>query len=334
MGALKCCLSELEEDETKPMTGPQHIVFMLIDDFTHISFSCALEPLRIANLVSGKELYRWSLVSSDGVSATCSNGTVTLVDYSFESIPRSDRLFVVTGINVAAHATPALCKAIRRAARSTRALGALCSGAWALAKAGLLNGQNAAIHWDFHDAFMEQFPEVNLVRSVFDTQHAVITASGGSATADLFLHLIEQEHGAEMAMAVADQMVYNVVRESGAEQKISLQSRLEVRNAHVMSAITLMQESLDEPLSMSEIADQLHVSKRQLERLFGRYLNCSPKKYYMDLRLQRAQKLLIQTDASVTDVAVACGFETLTHFSRLYKSAFGISPSHQSSKLS
>lgn len=251
------------------MAIPQHFVFMLVQDFTHIAFSCAMEPLRIANLVSGEELYRWSLVSEDGVSATCSNGTVTLVDYSFDKMPSNDRLFVLTGINVAAHASPALCKAVQRATLRTRALGGLCSGAWLLAKAGLLTGQSAAIHWDFHDAFMEQFPEVNLVR-----------------------------------------------------------------NEHVMSAIELMSESLDEPLSMTEISDQLKVSKRQLERLFGRCLNCSPKKYYMDLRLQRAQKLLIQTDSSVTDVAVACGFEPLTHFSRMYKSAFGVSPSHQSSKLS
>lgn len=316
------------------MAIPQHFVFMLVQDFTHIAFSCAIEPLRIANLVSGDDLYRWSLVSQDGVSATCSNGTVTLVDHAFDEVPTNDRLFVLTGINVAAHASPALCKAVQRATLRTRALGGLCSGAWLLAKAGLLTGQSAAIHWDFHDAFMEQFPEVNLVRSVFDADQAVITASGGTATADLMLHLIEREHGNELAMAVADQMVYNVVREGGAEQKISLQSRLEVRNAHVMTAIELMSESLDEPLSMSELSDQLKISKRQLERLFGRCLNCSPKKYYMDLRLQRAQKLLIQTDSSVTEVAVACGFETLTHFSRLYKSAYGVSPSHQSSKVS
>ncbi len=316
------------------MSAPQHFVFMLVENFTHIAFSCAIEPLRIANLVSGNELYRWSLLSSNGTSATCSNGIVTLVDGSFDADMPSDRLFVLTGINVAEHATPKLCKTMKRAASRTRALGALCSGAWVLAKAGLLDGQKAAIHWDFHDAFMEQFPEVNLVRSVFEAEQTVTTASGGTATADLMLHLIEREHGAELAIAVADQMVYNVVREGGAEQKVSMQSRMENRNAHVMSAIGLMTESLDEPLSMTEIADQLKISKRQLERLFGRYLNCSPKKYYMDLRLQRAQKLLIQTEASVTDVAVACGFETLTHFSRMYKAAFGISPSHQSSKIS
>ena len=316
------------------MKKPQHFAFMLVEDFTHIAFSCAIEPLRIANLVSGEDLYCWSLLSRDGISATCSNGTVTLVDDNFDTDQSFDRLFVLTGLNVVEHATPSLCKTIRQTSKRSRALGALCSGAWVLAKAGLLTGQKAAIHWDFHDAFMEQFPEVNLVRSVFEAEQSVITASGGTATADLMLHLIASTHSAELAMAVADQMVYNVVREGGAEQKISLQSRMENRNAHVMRAIVIMTESPDEPMPMTDIADQLDISKRQLERLFGRYLNCSPKKYYMDLRLQRAQKLLIQTDASVTEVAVACGFETLTHFSRLYKSAFGLSPSHQSSKIS
>lgn len=161
----------------------------------------------------------------------------------------------------------------------------------------------------------------------------MITASGGTATADLMLHLIGKEHGEELALAVADQMVYNLVRGGGAEQKISMQSRLESRNPHVMDAIALMTDSIDEPLSMVEISERLQLSKRQLERLFGRYLNCSPKKYYMELRLQRAQKLLIQTEASVTEVAVACGFETLTHFSRMYKAKFAVSPSNQSSKV-
>jgi len=316
------------------MAEPKHYVFMLVQDFTHIAFSCALEPLRIANLVSGEELYRWSLASSDGQSASCSNKTVTLVEHRFDQLPRSDRLFVLTGLDVDNHATAALCKTVQRAAHTTRALGALCSGAWLLARAGLLQGQKAAIHWDFHDAFMEQFPDVNLVRSVFDAEQPVVTASGGTATADLMLHLIAEDHGADLATAVADQMVYNVVREGGAEQRVSLQSRLESRNQHVMTAIELMNKTLDEPLTIAELADSLSISKRQLERLFGRFLNCSPKKFYMDLRLQRAQKLLIQTDASVTDVAVACGFESLTHFSRMYKAAFDITPSKQSSKIS
>lgn len=315
------------------MSRTQHFVFLLIEEFSHLAFSCAVEPLRIANLVSGEPLYKWSVLSENGETATCSNGTVTQVDGGLTSIGKCDRLFVLSGINMKAHASRPLLGALRlERARGTR-IGALCSGAWLLAEAGFLDGEEAAIHWEYHDSFMEDFPEVNLVRNVFTVDSKFITASGGTATADLMLHLIEQDHGEDLAIAVADQMVYNTVRNATAEQKVSLQSRSGMRNPHLATAIQIMRENIETVLSPSEIARSLGISTRQLERLFGKYLNASPKKYFMEMRLDRARNLLLQTEASVTDVALACGFENPGHFSRVYRTRFGVTPYQQKNKI-
>ncbi len=315
------------------MRQTRHITFILVEEFSHLAFSCAVEPLRIANWVSEEQLYDWSMISEDGERAVCSNGLVTLVHGGLDDIPKTDQLFVLSGIHMRNHVTRPLLATLRRERAQGKFIGALCSGAWVLAKAGFLDGMQAAIHWEYHDAFMEAFPEVNLVRSVFVADEKHITASGGTATADLMLHLIERDHGAELAVAVADQMVYNAVRNATAKQRVSLQSRNGMRNAHLARSIEIMRDSIETPVSPTEIAERLGISTRQLERLFGKYLNTSPKKYLMEMRLERAQKLLLQTEASITEVAFACGFENPGHFSRVYRSSFGVTPHSQRNKL-
>ncbi|MCZ4268951.1 GlxA family transcriptional regulator [Rhodobacteraceae bacterium G21628-S1] len=315
------------------MATPQHFVFALVEDFTHMALSCAVDPLRIANLISGQTLYRWSFASENGETAQASNDSVTLVHHGFDSLPDCDRLFVITGIHMKEKDTSLLLSALRRERARGTQIGALCSGAYVLAKAGFLDGMQAAIHWDYHDSFMEAFPEVNLVRNVFVADEKHVTASGGTATADLMLHLIERDHGYDLSVAVADQMVYNAVRNATAAQRVSLQSRNGMRNTHLAKAIQIMHDNIESPISPSLIAQQLCISTRQLERLFGKYLNSSPKKYFMEMRLERARHLLLQSEASITEVAMACGFESPGHFSRVYRSTFGVTPMLQRDRM-
>ena len=315
------------------MTQPEHFAFLLVEDLTHMAFGCAVDPLRIANLVSGQTLYRWSLVSEDGGPVTCSNGIATQVDYALRDMPRVDRLLLLSGIGVQARATRSLMNALRWQHRRGIRIGGLCSAAWILARAGMLDGIKAAIHWDYHDAFMEEFPDVRLQRSVFVADEPIVTASGGTATADLMLHLIEERHGADLATEVADQMVYNTVRGASAEQRISVQARHGMRNGHLAHAIRRMTETAETPLSPGEIAQEIGISVRQLERLFGRHLNCSPKKYQMEIRLQKARHLLLQTEMPITEIAFACGFKSSGHFSRSYRAQFGEPPGKQRVKI-
>ncbi|MDW4548929.1 GlxA family transcriptional regulator [Defluviimonas sp. D31] len=308
------------------MTQTAHFVFLLLENFSHLAFSCALEPLRIANLVSGKPLFRWSLASENGTSAACSNRAVTLVDRGLEPMGRDDRLFLIAGIHVQDHTTPAVLNYLRRERASGSQIGAICSGAYVLAKAGFLDGVETAIHWEFHDLFAEKFPAVPLVRNVFVANQKFVTASGGTAAADLMLHLIARDHGTGLATAVADQMVYNAVREGSAAQRVSLQSRHGMRNTHLTRAIQLMEDNIEDPLAPCEIAEELGISTRQLERLFGKYLNTSPKRYVVEMRLHRARNLIVQTEESIAQIAMACGFNSTSHFSKVFRSHFGISP--------
>lgn len=315
------------------MSDSQHFSFFLLPEFTHIAFSCALEPLRIANLVSGKPLYRWTLLSEDGRTATCSNGSVTLTEGGMEAGRKTDRLFLISGVNVQAHATPKLLSWLRRERAAGTPLGAICSAAYVLAKAGFLDDMETALHWAWHDLFAEEFPEVRLVRNVFVAREKIITASGGTAAADLMLHLIGKSHGEDLATEVADQMVYNAVREGTAAQRVSIQSRHGMRNEHLKRAIAMMEAAIESPMSPSLIAEELGISTRQLERLFGRYLNSTPKHYFMEMRLHRAQNLLVQSEQSVTEIAMACGFQSTSHFSKVYRAHFGRSPMSQRAVL-
>lgn len=312
---------------------PQHFVFLLVENHTHLTLACAIEPLRIANMISGEELYTWSYASEDGVSSRASNGSVTLVAHPFRDIPKCDRLFVIPGLGMTDYITPALLACLRRAKSEGIKVGALCSGAWILAEAGFLDGMRAAIHWEYHDAFVEKFPEVTLVRSVFVADERHITASGGTATADLMLHLVDQDHGYDLSVAISDMMVYAGAREATGEQRISLQSRVGMRNPHVAKAIGIMRAALEDPIQPIAIAEELGISVRQLERLFGRYFNTSPKRYYLELRLDRARLLLLQTELSVSEIAIASGFSSVGHFSRHYRKLYGTTPSAQRGRI-
>ncbi len=317
-----------------PSQPPQHVIFALTAEFTHLAFASAVEPLRIANLVAGRELYRWSFASENGETATASNGSVTLVHHRFDALPPCDRLFVISGLDVQKHDHSALIAALRREARTRRTqIGAVCSGAWVLAQSGLIDGRRAAIHWDWHEGFVEEFPQVSLERGVFVADETFITASGGSATADLMLHLIERDHGYDLAVAVADQMVYTTVRTDTAAQRISLQSRKGVRNKHLADAVEVMRTTLDAPLTAAELAERTGITARQLERLFRTHLGVTPTRHYTDMRLERARSLLLQTEMSILEVAIACGYQSAGHFTRVYRTAFGVTPREQRARL-
>ena len=315
------------------MTKTESFVFYLVDEFAHLAMSCAVEPLRLANLVSGEPLYEWSFASENGRTAVASDGTVMLVHGGFDKRVRSDRLFVLAGSNVKNHLSKPLLSALRRERSHGATIGGLCSASYILAHAGFLDGMRAALHWYYHDAFVEEFPNVELVPSVFVFDEKIITASGGTATADLMLHLISGTHGEDLANQIADQMVYNTVREASAEQKVSVQARHGMRNQRLTEAIKLMSENIEEPLSTKEIAGEVGISTRQLERLFMRYLQSTPSKYYLEMRLQRARNLLLQSERSVTEIAVATGFRSTTHFARVYRGFFGVSPTAQRARL-
>ncbi len=311
------------------MKTQRHVLFFFVGEFTHLAFANAIEPLRLANRMSDETLYTWAFMSADGKEATSSNGARMLMDHSASDVTQFDHFFLITGNDLRAHIDKPLLAVLRRARHQGASIAAFCSGAFALAEAGFLNQREVALHWEFHAPFREHFPEVHLSNAVFVKEGPILTAAGGQAVADLVLSLIREQQGVELAEMVSDQMLYSTVRTEAAQQRVSFQARFGIRCEKLSRAIRVMEADLERIDTMGEVAERAGMSNRQLERLFKRYLNTTPKKYLISLRLGRARQLLQETELSVTEVTMACGFENPSHFSRLYRQAYGVSPREQ-----
>ena len=310
------------------LTAPKRFVFLLLDQFTMLSFASAVEPLRIANRVAGQSLYVWALAGEAGAgsSVSCSNGTAFRLDMGLDEIEREDTVMVCGGIDVQKATTKPIIGWLRREARRGVAMGGLCTGAHALARAGLLDGKKATIHWENQDGFLEEFEAVKLTKSVFVIDGNRMSTAGGTASLDLMLKIIAGDHGEDIANTVADQLIYSAIRTDQDTQRLSIPTRIGVRHPKLSQVIQMMEAAIEEPISPSDLAEDVGMSTRQLERLFRRYLNRSPKRYYMELRLQKARNLLMQTDMSVINVALACGFASPSHFSKCYRSHYNTTP--------
>ena len=305
---------------------PRRFVFVLLDQFTLLCFSCAVESLRIANRMSGKTLYDWRIVGEGGDTAYCSAGTAFRLDSDLDEVGRDDTIVLCGGIDVAAATSKKLLNWMRREARRGVSVGGLCTAGYSLAKAGLLDGKKATIHWENQDSFIEEFEDVTLTKSVFVIDGSSFTTAGGTASIDLMLKFIADDHGEPLASAVADQLIYTTIRTDQDSQRLSVPTRIGVRHPKLSAVIQMMEANIEEPISPSIMAKDVGMSTRQLERLFRRYLNRSPKRYYMELRLQKARNLLMQTDMSVINVALACGFASPSHFSKCYRAQYNTTP--------
>lgn len=304
----------------------RRFVFVLLPDFTLLSFASALECLRIANRVVGHQAYRWMLVGENGESSQCSAGTAFQLDDDLCELQRDDVMVICGGVSIQAATTKRLLNWMRREARKGLTVAGLCTAAHSMAKAGLLDGKKATIHWENQDSFAEEFDEVELTKSVFVVDGNRMTTAGGTSSIDLMLKVIADDHGEDVANAVADQQIYASIRTDQDTQRLSVPTRIGVRHPKLSLVIQMMEKNIEDPISPSILARDVGMSTRQLERLFRRYLNRSPKRYYMELRLQKARNLLMQTDMSVINVALACGFASPSHFSKCYRSHYNTTP--------
>ena len=306
--------------------SPRRFVFVLIENFTLLSFSSALDALRLANRMSGKKLYDWTFIGENEEFVSCSAGTQFKLDNSLIELHRDDTILLCGGTAIQESTTKKLIGWLRREARRGLVIGGLCTAAYPMAKAGLLEDKKATIHWENQDSFAEEFLEVELTKTVFVCDGNRYTTAGGTSSIDLLLKIIADEHGEELANAVADQMIYSSIRTDQDTQRLSVPTRIGVRHPKLSKVIQMMEINIEEPISPSILAKDVGMSTRQLERLFRRYLDRSPKRYYMELRLQKARNLLMQTDMSVINVALACGFASPSHFSKCYRAHYDTTP--------
>ncbi len=311
---------------TTTNAGTRRFVFVLVEGFTLLSFAGAIDALRIANRAAGRKLYDWILMGDGGTTVTSSAGASFQLDSDLDELRRDDTIVLCSGVNIQSHSSTRLLNWLRREARRGVKVAGLCTAAHVIAKAGLLADKRATIHWENHDSFAEAFDDVDLTKRVFVIDGNIMTAAGGTSSIDLMLKLIADEHGEDIANIVADQQIYTSIRTDRDTQRLSVPTRIGVRHPKLSDVIQKMEANIEEPISPAILAADVGMSTRQLERLFRRYLNRSPKRYYMELRLQKARNLLMQTDMSVINVALACGFSSPSHFSKCYRSHYDTTP--------
>ena len=307
---------------------PRSFAFVLVKDFSMLPFTAAIEPLRAANRMSGQTLYQWSTLSKDGAPVRASNGAIVQVDGMLRLVGLAEAVVVCAGINAYDHLDPDLAAGLRRASRQGALIGSVCSGSIVLADAGLLDGRRCTGHWEDLETLAENYPALDVTKSIYEIDGNRFTCSGGTAPLDLMLGFIAQDFGRDLAAQVADQMLHHSARAAAGPQRLALSERTGVRHPRVLDVIAAMEANLENPLPLAALANLAGFSLRQLERQFAAQLGERPAAYYRTLRLARARQLVQQTGMSMLEVAVATGFSSATHFAREYRRAHGRAPSH------
>jgi transcriptional regulator GlxA family with amidase domain len=282
-----------------------------------MSYTAAVEPLRAANTLSGCELYRWWHSAPGGGSVQASNGVTILTDVEVGAVElNANRVFVCAGGNPSSFDDPALSAWLRDLARRGVTIGGISGGPYLLARAGLLAGRRCTLHWEHVPAFEERYPDIEVVRSLFEVQGDRITCSGGIAALDLMLNLIERDHGPGLAAGVSDWFLHNQIREGLSPQRMDLRLRFGIRDPRVIRVLAAMEANLETPLSKEALAELANVSVRQLERLFQDFLGVGLHRRYLNLRLDRAHQLRRESSMSSAEIAAATGFLTADELSR------------------
>lgn len=313
------------------LPAAETILFLLVPDFSMIAFTSAIEPLRIANRLSGKRLYGWHLVSRDGEPVVASNGIAIQVNSGIAAHdPGKDgplpTIVLCGGLGSERFQDRDVFAWLRHWDRRGAQIGALCTGAHVLARAGLLTGYRCTIHWENLPGFIEAFPDIQVTADLFEIDRSRFTCSGGTAALDLLLHRIALTHGDELATKVSEQCIVDRIRGPHDRQRMPLRVRLGVHHPKLIRAVELMEANIEEPLSQEMLARYVGLSRRQLERLFRRHLGRTPAQYYLETRLERARHLLYQTDMPIMSVACATGFVSASHFTTCYRQMFGKTP--------
>lgn len=312
--------------KSKNAGAPASIGFLLVPNFSMLAFSSSIEPLRMANQLAGEILYNWCVIGAGKDPVTASNGLTITPDRTIDDVVNLDAIFVCSGNQVQHYADPAVLGWLRAASKKEIVLGAVCTGTYLLAKADALDGYRCTIHWENMASAREEFPQLVISPELFEIDNDRYTSAGGTAPLDMFLHEIRSSHSADLASAITEQFMCDRIRDKHDRQRVPLTQRIGTNQPKLAEAVALMEANIEEPMTLDELSFHVGLSRRQLERLFQRYLQCVPTRYYLELRLERARQLLLQTSMPIVDIALACGFISAPHFSKCYRDTFGLPP--------
>lgn len=310
-----------------PARAIRSVGFLLVPGFALMTYASAVEPLRAANHLAGKSLYRWWHAAPGDKPALASSGAAVVPDHPFGTDPDElDLMFVCAGGNPATFNDKRTFTWLRRLAARGVIMGGISGGPFILAKTGLLKGRRCTVHWEHVPALQEAFPDIELTRSLFEIDTDRITCSGGVAALDMMVALISRDHGYGLGAAVSDWFLHTHVREGAKPQRMDLRFRVGVTDEKLLKALKAMEANLESPLSRDKLANLAGTSLRQLERSFRNQLSHGVHEHYLALRLSRARQLLRETSRSILEVALATGFASASQFSRAFNRMFGMPP--------
>jgi transcriptional regulator GlxA family with amidase domain len=301
--------------------------FVLVEDYALMSIAAGVEPLRAANLLSGRIVYEMTFLALAGHSAKASVGA------SFETLPVAeagtdfDIVFVVAGGNPFEIADPTLDAWLRRLDRVGVRLGGISGGAAILCAAGLMEQRRFTIHWHHYDALSERFPEALMERRLFVIDRDRYTCAGGVAPLDMMYALMAADHGVPFARKVSDWFLHTQIRPSQNPQRASPAEKYAVHHPALTAAVELMEAHIADPLDAEQLAALCAVSPRQLHRLFRQQIGTSLGAFYTALRIEKARELLGQTSLPIVEVGLATGYYNRSYFTRIFRVTVGVTPS-------
>jgi len=303
------------------------ISFLLLENFSLISFASAIEPLRLANKVLKRRVFDYECYSPDGGDVSASNGTTMRVAGPLSRVARTDLLVICSSDNVEkVRLSPAVKTTIREILRSNCTVAGICTGAYVLAELGLLTDRACTIHWEYSEIFRELFPTANLQNTLVQEDGRFLTCAGGTSAFELMVGFIEEHCGLKIGLEVADIALHHSLRPKSGHQRAQLHLRLGITNKRLLHCVEMMEANIEQPIPFHDLVARSGVSRRQLERLFRQHFGVTPTTYYRTIRLNAARQLVQRTPMPIVDVAVASGFVNASHFTKCYRREFRINP--------
>ena len=304
-----------------------HMVFIVVPRFNITTLITMIETLRIANYLAPSSTFSWEVASFDGSKIIASNGMTATIKTANDNLRSAEFVFILGSWGTEHYHNQKLTAWLRKRARAGERICGVELGSYIVARAGLLDGKSATIHWSWLNGFKENFDRVEVEESLFTLDSKVMKCSGGLAGVDLMLRLIEEINGSSFSGEIADQMLHHPIRSAASPQRSTMGRSTETMRPLLREAMTLIENNIEEPLTVPQIAKVLGVSQRQLERQFKKNVGCTVVQFGLLKRLQNARLLLISTDMSIRQIATASGFNTMSHFAFSFGKFFGRRPS-------
>ena len=306
----------------------RHIVFCLCPGLPLFCLASALEVLRHANRFAGEKTYRWTLLCENDRPVQDGNGIWWNPGTSIDEADPADVAFIVAGFDAGHLDLPQIGTWLGSQARAGRSIGGLSNGAFILAQQGLLDEHAATTHWEDFESFYLNFPRVRARYQRFVVDRRRLTCSGGSATLDLFIEILRQDLGNELALRVSRQMLLQEAPDvlPGIPTRRQLGQRV---SPLVQDALGLIDSGFGESLGVEELAQRVGLSRRELLRRFRGELNTTPSAILAQRRLERARSLILNSRLPMAAIASAVGFSSQAHLTSSYRRHFGITPAQQ-----